>query len=372
MTEILDYLFGAASFVPHGYCLLWRPDLVALHAISDLLIAIAYFSIPVGLWYVVRSRPDIAYKRLFVLFAAFILLCGMSHVAGLITLWAPIYGLQGMIKAATAAVSLVAAYSLWPAIPRALAIPALDQFRQTNLEMGRAISERETLASGLSAANRDLEDFANSVAHDLRSPLRSINGFSQILMEEYGSQIDERGKEMLNRVNQATVNMSHLIDDLLYLSHLRQMPLQRADVDLSALAMSIVKELRQSDPKRDVLVRITDGLEARCDPELIRIALRQLLQNAWKFTSKKAHARIEFGTRADGDQTVFHVTDNGIGFNMDYSEKLFQPFQRLHTADEFDGSGIGLAIVTRIIHRHGGKIDAEAKLGEGTSFTFTL
>lgn len=372
MNAILEYLFGAASFMPHGYCLLWRPDLVALHAVSDLMIALAYFSIPVGLWFLARARPDLEYKSIFLLFAAFILLCGMTHVIGLITLWAPIYGLQGLVKAATAIVSLIAAYSLWPILPRILNIPALGGLRQANQEMAQAIVEHEVLLTDFTATRKDLEDFANTVAHDLRSPLRAINGFSQILSDDYSNHLDARGCEMLDRMREATLNMSRLIDELLYLSQLRQVPLRKADVDLSAMARKLIAELRKREPQRQVEVSIMEGITVSCDRDLTEIAIRHLLQNAWKFTSKQTNARIQFGEKTEGGKRVLYVRDNGIGFDMAYAEKLFQPFQRLHTAGEYAGSGIGLAIVTRIIQRHGGEIAAEAELGKGTSFTFSL
>jgi len=372
MDQVLDYLFGAASFVPHGYCLLWRPDLVALHAVSDLLIALAYFSIPVALWYVVRQRPNFQYRRLFLLFATFILFCGLTHIIAVLTLWAPIYGIQGLVKAATAGVSLLAAYSLWPALPNALAIPAFDDLRQDNQKVGQAIFERDELISGLSAANRDLEDFAYTVAHDLRSPLRSINGHSQMLIDDYAGQLDENGREMLQRVRSSTLNMSRLIDDLLFLSQIRQMPLKKSDIDLSEMARSLIAELRREEPDREVSVSVQDGAVAQCDPELMRIALTHLLQNAWKFTSEKAGAIIAITWEKDADRIRLHIRDNGAGFDMSYVNKLFLPFQRLHAVEEFGGNGIGLAIVSRIIARHGGTVTADAQVGKGAEFTMII
>jgi signal transduction histidine kinase len=371
MTGLIEYLFGAASFVPHGYCLLWRPDLVALHAVSDALIAAAYFSIPVGLWRVFRRMPDPGFRRLFILFAAFILFCGLTHLVGLVTLWMPVYGLLGLIKAATAVLSLIAAYLLWPAIPRALAIPGLGGLRSANQQVGRAIVERQELMSGLSAANRDLDDFINAVAHDLRTPLRCINGFSQMLISDYDGRIDAQGRDMLERMRKATLTMGGLIDGMLMLSRLRQAPLEKTDVNLSALARQIEEELRLEPPGYAPQVTIQDGLRAECDPDLIRIALRHLMHNAFKFSSKAAGPRVEIsGERREG-KTFLHVTDNGAGFDMAYAGKIFMPFQRLNPA-EFPGHGTGLAAASRIIDRHGGRIDVTSRPGEGTSFTITL
>jgi signal transduction histidine kinase len=343
-----------------------------LHAISDLMIALAYFSIPVGLWFLVRARPDMRNRHVFILFAAFILLCGLTHVIGLITLWAPIYGLQGLVKAATAIASLIAAYSLWPILPEMLGIRALSGLRETNQGMARAIADHDLLVTDFKAARKDLEDFANTVAHDLRSPLRAINGYSQILNDDYANRLDARGCEMLDRMREATLSMSRLTDELLYISQLRQVPLNKSDVNLSEMAHKLIAQLRKDEPLRQVEVSIMDGVIATCDPDLTRIAIRHLLDNAWKFTSKQTGARIEFGEKISDRKRVFYVRDNGVGFDMAYAEKLFQPFQRLHIAGEYDGSGVGLAIVTRVIQRHGGHIEAEAEPGEGTSFTFSL
>ena len=209
MSAVINYLFGAAAFMPHGYCLLWRPDLVAIHAISDGLIAMSYFAIPFGLWYFARRREDLEFKPVFFLFAAFILFCGITHLVALTTLWFPIYGVQGLIKAATAAVSLASAYALWPTIPKALAIPGLSSLRRANEEIAEVASEREALVAvrtaELSATHRELEAFASSVAHDLRTPLRSINGFSAALAEDHGQQLDASGKQMVERIQQATL-----------------------------------------------------------------------------------------------------------------------------------------------------------------------
>jgi len=279
---------------------------------------------------------------------------------------------EGLVKAATAAVSLVAAYSLWPVIPNALAIPGLDGLRDAKEQVDKAVAEREALISGLTAANRDLNDFAHSVAHDLRGPLRSINGFSQLLTDEYGEQLDSCGHEMLDRVRLASLHMSRLIDDLLFLARIRQVPLAKSSADLSEMERSIHAELREETPNRSVETVVADGLVAKCDRELMRIALKHLLENAWKFTSKNEDARIEFGGEIKDKETTIRVRDNGVGFDMAYADKLFLPFQRLHRPDEFAGNGIGLAIVWRIIQRHGCHIDTESSPAKGTLFTISL
>ena len=224
----------------------------------------------------------------------------------------------------------------------------------------------------LAAANRELEAFAYSVSHDLRAPLRAIDGFSQALLEDYGERLDGPGLDYLRRVRAASQRMAALIDDLLQLSRLTRAPLQPRVVDLSSMAREILSELQEQQPDRFVQVDIQPGMQVWGDPGLLRTALQNLLDNAWKYTSKNAYARIEVGCdQTDGD-TVFYVRDNGAGFDMGYADKLFGPFQRLHHPSEYEGTGIGLATVQRIIHRHGGRIWAESSPGQGATFYFRL
>lgn len=246
---------------------------------------------------------------------------------------------------------------------------AEQQIKELNQDLERRVIER---TAQLEAANKELEAFSYSVSHDLRAPLRIIDGFSQQLLERYLSQLDEKGKHYLQRVRAASQRMGELIDDLLKLSRVTRGELQRQTVDLSAMVEAIALEL-QHETERSVEFIIAPGVVAQGDIRLLLMVLENLLSNAWKFTSNKAHPRIEFGTlpQPDGKDAYF-VRDNGAGFDMAYSHKLFGAFQRLHTTDEFPGTGIGLATVQRIIHRHGGRVWAEGTLEQGATFYFTL
>lgn len=221
----------------------------------------------------------------------------------------------------------------------------------------------------LKAINQELEAFSYSVSHDLRAPLRAIDGFSQILLKENAVQLDDKGRDRLGRVRRAAQHMGELIDDLLKLSRVTRAELQVRPVDMSALAAEVMDALRRQTPERAVAVDIAPDLAAEGDAKLLRIALDNLLGNAWKFTGRRADARIEFG-REDG--AVFFVRDNGAGFDMAYADKLFGAFQRLHDAGEFPGTGIGLATAQRVIHKHGGRIWAESAPDAGATFRFTL
>jgi signal transduction histidine kinase len=225
----------------------------------------------------------------------------------------------------------------------------------------------------LEGANRELEAFSYSVSHDLRAPLRAIDGFSRILVEDYSDRLDEEGEDYLGRVRAASQHMDNLIDDLLDLSRVSRGPLRKEIVDLGALATGIIEELERSQPEREVEFVTEEGITAFADANLVGVALENLVNNAWKFTSREERARIELGSTTDeGGERVFFLRDNGVGFDMAYAGKLFGAFQRLHASEDFEGTGIGLATVARIVRRHGGRVWAEGDAGEGATFFFTL
>lgn len=244
-----------------------------------------------------------------------------------------------------------------------------DEIRKLNLELEQRVSER---TRELEAANKELEAFSYSISHDLRSPLRSIDGFSQAVVEDYGDKLDENGKNYLNRIRAATQRMGRLIDDILKLSRVTRAEMQKQEVDLGQLAEAIMEEIRGSDAGRRVEVRIQQGMTAEGDPNLLNAMLTNLLGNAWKFTGKTSEPRIEFGCIVKDNKNIYFVKDNGAGFDMAYANKLFGAFQRLHSESEFAGTGIGLATVQRIIRRHGGRIWAEGVVNQGSTFYFTL
>jgi len=224
----------------------------------------------------------------------------------------------------------------------------------------------------LEAANKELESFSYSVSHDLRAPLRTIDGFSQAILEDLSKDLGPEGQDYLQRIREATHRMAQLIEDMLNLSRVTRAEMRRETVDLSELGQTIAMELVMSQPERRVQFIIQPGMKGRGDPVLLRSVLQNLLGNAWKFTGNQPDAVIEFGSESRPEGTVYSVRDNGAGFNMDYVGKLFTPFQRLHTLREFPGAGIGLATVQRIIHRHGGKVWAKGEENKGATFYFTL
>jgi PAS domain S-box-containing protein len=224
----------------------------------------------------------------------------------------------------------------------------------------------------LQAANKELEAFSYSVSHDLRAPLRHINGFSQILLEDYGDKLDEQGKSYIQLVCSASQEMAQLIDDILQLARVTRSEMSLETVNLSELAGAVIAALQERDPGRDTVISAEEGLLTYGDRRLLRIVLSNLLDNAWKFTSKREKAEIAFGKQQTDGETVYFVRDNGAGFDMAYADKLFGAFQRLHSPSEFEGTGIGLATVQRILQRHGGRIRAVGEVDKGAAFYFTL
>jgi two-component system, NtrC family, sensor kinase len=253
-----------------------------------------------------------------------------------------------------------------------------ERLRHKELEAMEARAARElaearaALVEELEQKNQELESFSYSVAHDLRSPLRSVDGFSQALLEDYADKLDDEGKSYLRHLRESAQQMAQLIDDLLSLSRVTRIEFQRQQVDLAAIARDTIERLRQAYPERQVEFVVPEGILANGDARLLTIALDNLIGNAWKFTGKRADARIELRIIESDGKRIFAVSDNGAGFDMAYASKLFGVFQRLHSTKEFEGTGIGLATVQRIVRRHGGRIWAEGEVGDGATFFFTL
>jgi PAS domain S-box-containing protein len=248
----------------------------------------------------------------------------------------------------------------------------ITELKRAEREVRRLNDDLEKRQIALEAANKELESFSYSVAHDLRRPLRSIDGFSQILLEDFTDTLDAEGKKYLQKVRDSAQEMARLIDDLLMLSRVTRSDLRREPVDLTALTRSVLVRLQRNEPGRQMEFIISDGLMVDADARLLSILMENLLGNAWKFTSKRPIARVEVGVRQEDTNPVYFVRDNGAGFDMAYAGKLFGVFQRLHSDDEFEGTGIGLATAQRIIRRHGGQVWAEGEVGRGATVYFTL
>jgi signal transduction histidine kinase len=393
MWAFMLKLFSDVGFMPHGHCFLWTPGVLWPYVISDTLIAGAYYSIPLSLWYVLKKRTDLPFSWLASLFAVFIFACGTTHLMGVIDIWNPLYRLDAAIKVITSVVSVLTAVLLYYKMPVLLAFPSrAAELERLNEELRRESLERlraEQKATHLNAtleqrvtdrtrelelANHELAAFSYSVAHDMRAPLRAIGGFAEILKEDFKVDPSSDANRYLNLIRDAGTRMSMLIDSMLELSRVTRSTMQRQELDLSRLAREAIETLMLEQPRSGVTFTMQDKLIAHADPKFLRIVLENLLGNAWKYTSKTEAAVIEFGRIDHGPEreTVWFVRDNGAGFNMEHASQLFGVFQRLHNDEEFPGNGVGLATVQRIVTKHGGRIWAEAALGRGATFFFTL
>jgi light-regulated signal transduction histidine kinase (bacteriophytochrome) len=247
--------------------------------------------------------------------------------------------------------------------------------KRLNVEYWTALRNTHLLderARELEAKNAELESFAYSVSHDLRAPLRSLDGFSKLLIEDAGDKLNGVEQDYLQRICKAAQRMGQIIDDLLQLSRINRVSFTPRQVNLSNLVKSSFDKLRETEPARKVEIDIEPDIQVRGDASLLDIALQNLVNNSWKYTSKKHHPKIRFGTTTVDGERAYYIKDNGVGFDTRYSEKLFGPFQRLHGIDEFPGTGIGLATVKRIVNRHGGQVWANSKVNKGTTLYFTL
>jgi signal transduction histidine kinase len=357
MSEFEASWFSSEQFLPLGHCFSWTPGVLWLHVGADILIAMTYFTIPFVLIYIARRRKDLPFDWLLACFAVFIVTCGLTYVMDVWNVWHTAYWLEGIVKIVAAASFVPTAILLWRSLPEILSLPSQRQLRDANESLARA--------------NRELEAFTASVSHDLRSPLTTIAGQAGLLELSLPNATEEQ-RRRLSRIQGSVKQMSELIDALLVLSRISRHTLHREIIDVSALTEAIVQDMRQRDPARSVEVAIQPSMVVHGDRRLIADLFQNLLANAWKFTSKTEEAHIEVGSTKHGSMATLFVRDNGAGFDMAYEQRLFKPFQRLHGASEFDGSGVGLATVARIIDRHGGRIWAEGKPNCGATFYFTM
>jgi chemotaxis family two-component system sensor kinase Cph1 len=393
-----DYL-NASGFVPHGVCLLWRPGLLWTHVIADGLIALAYFVIPLRLAQLAIRRRDVAYSGTLWLFVAFIVMCGLTHVIGMVTVWAPIYGVEAVVKAATALVSLATAAWLVPLIPRLLEIPSPAELQRRNVALAEALAERDALlaqvgqqrerlevavterTAALSAANadlersnRELEHFAYVASHDLQEPVRKILTFLDLARPLLAIEAGSRAADYLGRVDGAARRMHRLIHDLLTLSRLERQDLERERVEPRAIVATVLSDQENAlrGANADVVVA-GDWPALEVSPTLLRQLLANLVDNAIKFrrSGVPLSLRIEGHALPDGGIEL-RIADNGRGFDPQDAEQLFRLFRRLSHQRDVAGTGIGLALCRKIVDFLGGTIVAEGVPDGGATFTIRL
>jgi signal transduction histidine kinase len=388
------------NLLPHAFCITGSEPLLVLHVLGDSLIAFSYLLIPWALFNFVRQRRDVPFGWITWLFGAFILACGATHAVEVWTLWVPVYWYAGVLKAFTAAVSLGTAWVLYIITPQLLAIPSVSTLREANVKLLEEVDARRNAEHALSQAKAELEvllaersrqaeqaenrsaelselleemeSFASSIAHDLRAPLTTMSGFSQVLLNTEGAQLSARGIGYLERIKRASAKMEEIIAALLYIAQLPHQELRSEQVDLGEMARNSVADLQATEPSRATDIQIAEPLPARGDAVLLRQVISNLLANSWKFSGGREVVKIEVGAQTVNGRTSYFVRDEGTGFDSAQAPKLFEMFHRLHSDNEFPGTGVGLAIVKRIIKRHGGEVWADAAPGQGACFRFTL
>lgn len=378
----------ATGFMPHGMCFLWTPWLLSLHAVSDSLIALSYFSIPVVLALFAWKRPETRYKPVLWLFTAFILLCGTTHVFAIWVIWNPDYIAEGVVKSATALASVATAIVLWPLLPKALRIPSLEQLEAANRDLTGEIARRTAAEAELGSLARNLEtrvaartaelsrsndtlrEYAATVAHDLQTPLRHIAMFSEMLSRKSAVSLDEDGRELLDQINGATGRMRGMVLSLLEYSQLVD---QVPDPALHEIGPVIEAALAENRTELDtVSADVTLKAEGTVfgDRDLLVRLFSNLIDNAIKYRSDTP-LEIAIEAAEDGGMAVITVTDNGIGVPAEFADRIFEMLKRLH-GEERPGTGIGLSLCRRIAEGHGGAIRLDTERASGSRFVVTL
>ncbi|WP_323750312.1 sensor histidine kinase [Marinobacter sp.] len=404
------------TFMGHGHCYLWRSDLLALHAISDTLIAVAYFTIPLALYVLLHKRKDIEFEWMFLLFALFIFCCGVTHLMAVYNIWNGAYYLSGFLKALTAVVSLITAALVWPLIPRALALPRPAQLQAANMELESEIIRRSETEQNLEKArfdlegqieeltrtklrleqeieqrsrlekqqqqqtralersNEDLEQFAFIASHDLREPLRKLMAFTQMLMTGKYGEFNEKGEQFVRYIREAAERMDALLNSLLSYSRISSSDEGHEDLSLHRIVDEACRDLQLSIEDSHAVIRVGDLCRVHGDPAQLRPLMQNLISNSLKYCSPDTPPVIEIAACQSDlpGRCEVTVTDNGIGFDGAYKDQVFEVFKRLHGRGEYEGTGMGLAICRKIVERHGGSISAESNEGQGARFRFDL
>lgn len=415
MWNALNNFFYSGNFIPHGHCYLWKPELVWLNVISDSLIALAYYSIPVLLIYFVSKRKDLPFDWMFLLFGAFIISCGTTHLLEVWTLWYPHYWVSSFLKVITALVSMYTALELVPLLPKALALPSPAQLEAANQALKDEIIERQRIEQELreykedleelvkrrttelattneilhleiaerkqsenrlaqlleevKSANQELNDFAYVVSHDLKAPLRGISSIADWLLTDYATQFDQEGKELISLMISRVHRLHNLIDGILEYSRVGRLKEQIIELDLNKLVPEAIDLVALQE---NIAIKIENYLPSLyAEKTRIRQLFHNLIGNAAKFMDKP-QGQIRIGCQEEEDFWKFWVSDNGPGIEARYFGKIFQIFQRLSSEKESNSTGIGLAIVKKIVEMYGGKIWVESEFGNGSTFFFTL
>ncbi len=396
IVSLFDY-FSHDHFMPHGHCYLWKPGILWLHVVSDVVIAISYFSIPLMLFYFVSKKKNLPYPKIFKLFALFIFWCGLTHLIAIWTVWDPVYQIEGLAKGVTAGVSLVTALSLFPILPHLLALRSPKELDELNAKLKVALDEKNQAESNLLVANQNLEAiveqrtkeiiqhtkklqtmnqelelFAYQASHDLKSPLSTvISYFSEI--EDSKENKLEKLDQYLPIIQKQLNQLNRLITDLLELSRMGASPLKKEWVNLKEIIDDVRSSLYFKIEETGAKIYSDLNFEIYANPLHLTLIFQNLIENSIKYVETGTTPEIIVSADSETeDSWRFQIKDNGIGIPQDSYEKVFQPFQRLHSLDEFPGTGLGLSICKKVVEEHGGEIFMESEPGKGTSIFFSI
>jgi len=384
----LPSLFGA-DFMPHGHCFFWKPEILWPGVGADLAIAASYYSIPAALVYIVRKRQDLAFNWMFLMFGAFILACGTTHAMGIWTVWRGVYRLDVTIKVVTAALSVATAIMLWRLIPSALALPSAQDLRRANDRLQVEVDERAAAEAQVRRLNEELEGtvrrrtedlrrsneelarFAYVASHDLQEPLRTVRSFTDLLEQRCGDALDQKARTYMDFIQGGARSMSRLIDDLLVYSRVARTGASFTVVDLADVLEQCRSALRAAIDESGAIIECEPLPRVDGDPTLLRMLFQNLISNAIKYR-RGSPPRVHVSARLVDGAWEIRVRDNGIGIAREHFGRIFELFERLHGADEYDGSGMGLAICKKVAEFHGSDIAVVSEVGVGTSFTVRL
>lgn len=401
---MLSWLFDNSDFMPHGYCLVWYPEILWLHVISDAFIALSYLIIPAVLVYLVLVKKPVMFRNMVLLFAGFIVACGITHIMDILTIWYGSYRLEGVIKLTTAIISTITAILLIPLLPKMLALRSPDELEALNRELELEIAERKQMQIDLlesqtslsrrikerteelttanqkleqvivqhQNSNRDLQHFAYIASHDLQEPARMITGYLQLLSRRYGQKLDEDAKEIIGFAVDGAKRMHELLNALLQYSRLDSQDQGLETVDMEAVLKDVQNDLSRSIADNDAEITHDELPEIPANRVHMRQLLQNLITNAIKFHKPDLKPVIHLAVQERADDWLFSVKDNGIGMDPAFKERIFKMFQRLHTREEYSGIGLGLAICARIVERRGGEIWVDTQPGQGSVFHFTI